>query len=76
MVTSTNPESWSRFQDCRSQIKRAGSIQHSKGFSSHAHHKLHVKEESYSKKGFGNGFVSLADRFSGVDETKFLVNTN
>ncbi len=38
------------------------------GFSNQAHHKLGTKGESYSLKGYGNGFVSKGDRFSGIDE--------
>ena len=45
-------------------------------FSNQPHHRLANKAESYSVKGFGNGFVSQANRFTGVDERKFMLNTN
>lgn len=38
-----------------------------------SHYKLKQKAESYSCKGFGNGFASKADRFSGVHEAKFQI---
>lgn len=37
-----------------------------------AHYKLINKAESYSKDGFGNGFLSKADRFSGKNELKYV----
>ena len=36
--------------------------------SKQQHYKLTPKVESYSKRGFGVGFVSKADRFTGVNE--------
>ena len=46
------------------------------GFSNQAHHRIGSKGESYSLKGYGNGFVSKGDRFSGIDEQKFISNSN
>ena len=40
-------------------------------FNSQAHYKLKEKQESYSTKGYGNGFLSRGDRFTGVHEAKF-----
>ena len=40
-------------------------------FSVAPHYKNPSKTESYSVKGFGNGFVSAVDRFTGVNEAKF-----
>ena len=34
-------------------------------------YKLIKKSESYSVKGFGNGFVSKGDRFTGVNNNQF-----
>ena len=40
------------------------------------HYKLGLKQESYSKKGYGVGFVSKRDRFTGVVEEKFIMSQN
>ena len=36
-----------------------------------AHYRLNNKQESYSTRGFGNGFASQGDRFTGINELKF-----
>lgn len=36
------------------------------------HYKLINKKESYSKEGFGNGFASKVDRFTGKKELKYV----
>ena len=40
-------------------------------FTRQHHYKLSLKQESFSKKGFGVGFVSGGDRFTGIAEAKF-----
>ena len=45
------------------------------GLQQQPHYKLSLKRESYSQKGFGNGFTSSGDRFTGVNEAKFQIIT-
>jgi hypothetical protein len=40
--------------------------------NSQTHYKLITKSESYSKGGFGNGFMSKADRFTGINPLKYV----
>lgn len=42
----------------------------------HSEDKLTTQANTFSNKGFGNGFVSKADRFSGVDESRFQIVQN
>ena len=37
--------------------------------TTHSDEKLTARTNTFSNKGFGNGFVSKADRFSGVNES-------
>lgn len=44
----------------------------SKTANAQTHYKLTTKSESYSKGGFGNGFLSKAERFSGLNPLKYM----
>ena len=59
----------------RSQGSDHGSMTNPRvSIDSQDHYKLKLKSESFSRKGFGNGFVSKANRFSGINESKFLLH--
>ena len=57
--------------------KKEGARDRNKGrpqsdFAQTIHYKLGLKQESYSRKGYGVGFVSKINRFTGVVEEKFI----
>ena len=57
----------------KSEIRSKTSFNQVTNLNSQPHYKLKQKKESYSKKGFGNGFASKTDRFTGVHEAKFQI---